>query len=202
MQIKIAVEPLNDGFSISEHKSIQVTTAIRRGDSWLNQKVDTVMADGKDVVFIVPDGAKLYIDTPMAYEEVIYDAGQGATIRRSQQDNEHGRADRAGERLDPKPYAGPLDAQGQTVSHDDLLVGSQGADSRTAAERAAGQPNYVPPPGQGGRITPANPPPGTPPVRLGSNPSTPPTSGQTVSAPPASPLTNTDKPGDADKDKK
>lgn len=168
MQIKIAVEPLNENLPQSEHKSVRVSTLTLRGDAWLTQKVDSVMCDGKDVVFNVPDGAQLHLATPRATEDVVFDVAQGAAIHKSQQETDENRADRP----NPRDVA-PVD----TMSHDAAVkeaqrqqaeaeaariarerevasTGSQGGDSRSPAERAASLGTTVPPQtnAAGGRI--------------------------------------------------
>lgn len=143
MHIKIAAEPLNDKLPQGERKALQVETCVMRGDAFVTATVENVMCDGKDVMFNVPDGAQLVIKTPAATEEVVYDAAQGATIRKSLQANNEGRADRHSEQVDLH--------REKREEKEAPKAGSQGQDTRSPAERQASQANYVPP--GGSRVT-------------------------------------------------
>lgn len=161
MQIKISVEPINENRPQSEHVAVRVSTLTLRGDTWTTQKVDNVLCDGKDVVFTVPDGAQLHLATPLATEEIVYDAAQGASIRKSQQANDDGRADRASEKVGPgitsetnleraKREEAAADAARSAREKETALIGSQGGDSRSPDQKLTGQPLHVPP---GTRVT-------------------------------------------------
>jgi hypothetical protein len=170
MQIKIGSEDLNTGRPQSEARSLQVEVVVPRGDTFNTHKVDTVLCDGEPTVFTVPDGGKLIISTPAATEELVYDKDQGAAIRKSQQVNDEPRADRAHETRE-RVEAGrePLRSDNRDVAGREPVapverVGSQGQDTRSAAERAASQPTRVTPPNVGGAriMPPQQPTPGAP----------------------------------------
>lgn len=176
MQVKIAIEPLNEKLPPSEHKSVQIETHTRRGDAFNIQKVDSVLCDGKEVTFNLPDGARLLISTPQATEELVYDKAQGAAIRASAQLNKGGeRADIAG--VDKQLNAPPQDNNKPAApsTPPQQRTGTQGLDTRTPAEKQAqgGQPTQITPPGQGqsaqGQSAP-NPPGTTPATPAGSPP--------------------------------
>jgi hypothetical protein len=150
MHIKVTVEPVNEGRPQSEHQSVQVETSVRRGDDFLIQKVDSVMCDGKDVVFSVPVGGRLILSTPTATEEIVYDKAQGAAIRGSSQANSEGRADHEYERVKPQDERS---AESLVKPQFEPETGSQGLDTRAAGEKP--QPDQVNPPvGAGGAAHP------------------------------------------------
>lgn len=78
----------------SARQSVHVAAHSRRGDGFNIDNNDTVM-EGSDMVFHVPAGGRLVIDTPQVREELVYDRDQAASVRMSQQLNSEGRPDTA-----------------------------------------------------------------------------------------------------------
>ena len=93
MDLKIEVVKRND-VADNERQDVTIETHMKRGDVYNVAKVDTVR-EGDSVVFRVPGGGRLMIGVPEGENEIVYDAAQGAAIRRSAQQNEAGKADSA-----------------------------------------------------------------------------------------------------------
>lgn len=101
--MEIKVELVGDkNVASSEKKSLNVETHLRRNDTFVIQKVDTVL-QGESVSFTVPAGARLVVSTPEATEDMVYDREQGAAIRPSAQKNDEGKADAAKPAPSPTP---------------------------------------------------------------------------------------------------
>lgn len=81
-----------EGIPQNERKDIQVEHHAKRGDVYNVMKIDT-MLEGDTVTFRVPDGGRLMITTPEGDNEIVYDAAQGAAVRRGSQENDEGKAD-------------------------------------------------------------------------------------------------------------
>ncbi len=96
MKIRVEIISEADVKAIGEggKQTVHVATHSRRGDMFNVDKNETIM-EGSDMVFSVPAGGRLVIETPQVREELVYDRDQAAAVRMSRQVNNEGRADQA-----------------------------------------------------------------------------------------------------------
>lgn len=102
MQIKVTLVGPDANVADSERKNIVVETHRKRNDTFNVLKTDTVL-EAAETIFTVLPGDKLVIITQEEKDEIVFDAAQNAGVRRSQQANDAGRADRPGEKPDHGP---------------------------------------------------------------------------------------------------
>lgn len=106
MEVEIKISGRED-VKDSERQSINVETHALRGDIYNVMKVDTMM-ENDTATFKVPAGGRLMIQLPEGESEVVYDAAQGAAVRRGSQRNDEGVADAPEETLSMKAPDRPI----------------------------------------------------------------------------------------------
>lgn len=76
----------------SDRRSATVETHVMRGDTWNIQKSDTLI-ENDSAVFRVKSGDRVVVTFPPEENEAVYDAAQGAAVRRGAQEDNKEKAD-------------------------------------------------------------------------------------------------------------
>jgi hypothetical protein len=92
----------------NDRRSVVVETHHKRGESYVVARADSVIENGEGR-FRLPPGGRLIVTTPEGDDEIVYDAAQGAAVRRSaQRDPESGKADSALEPIEDPADTRPM----------------------------------------------------------------------------------------------
>lgn len=94
IEVRIVPEEGRENVSERDRQVVHVETHARRNDAFNVLKVDDIHEGNDVVMFSVPSGGRLVLNTPYAGGDVVYDPDQAAAVRPSQQVNDEGRADK------------------------------------------------------------------------------------------------------------
>ena len=142
MKIRVEIISETDDSKVPEsaRRTVDVQTHSRRGDMFNIDKSDSVI-EGNDMVFNVPAGGRLVINTPQVREDLVYDRDQAASIRMSNQVNTEMRADAPNLEQIAKDKQAEADvAKRQAEQAQKPVSPDKSAPAPTGTNTASGQP--------------------------------------------------------------